>query len=314
MSEDFVEDIINNTTEEAAVEIETVANNADAADQAVKTDEQPKVAEESSQEAAQEVVEETATDQAPVEALAEKLGWNKDHQGEDKVDASTYILRSREIQDTMRDHNKDLKGQVSSLNDSIKALQKHNENVYKVEVKKLEADLTALKKEKREAVELADVDKVDELDEQIENIQKDLNAPKDVDADAVTGNPVYDVWVKDNQWYVTDNEMAAYADTVAEQYSGAPLDRIYSLVQQKVKEVFPDKFDVPEQVAPVKQEVKKPVGPKSPVEAGANRESKAAFTVDSLTPSQRSTMEQFVKMEIMTEQQYVDDIAKMQEG
>ncbi|MDA3806491.1 MAG: hypothetical protein PF440_01145, partial [Thiomicrorhabdus sp.] len=50
---------------------------------------------------------------ADVEALASQLGWNKDHKGAEAVDAATYILRSKDIQKTMKDHNKDLKNQLT---------------------------------------------------------------------------------------------------------------------------------------------------------------------------------------------------------
>jgi hypothetical protein len=314
MPEEFVEDIIaaeevkETPTEKAAeVAAEDTASALKAVDASTKEQEVEKPDNQQ--------VEDTK-DQETIESLAEKLGWNKDHQGEDKVDATTYILRSREIQDSMRDHNKDLKGQVGSLKDSITALQEHNENVYKAEVRKLESELASLKKEKRAAVELADVEKVDALDEQIETIQKDLNTPKEPKTEST--NPIYDEWVKDNQWYLNDSEMAQYAETIADQYPGAPADRVYSIIRQKVQEVFPEKFDVAPKPTPKpvekETEVKNPVGPNSPVESASNREKSSTFTVNDLSESQRATMRQFVNKGIMTEQQYVDDIAKMQEG
>jgi len=139
-----------------------------------------------------------------VKELAIQLGWREDHTGDDAVDAVTYILRSKDIQKSMSQHNKDLKEQLQALNGSVSALKSHNESVYKAEVKKLEAEVTALKKERREAIELADVDKVEELDKQIDEKQKDIDKPKsdDTQPSTVNANPVYDAWIKDNAWYL----------------------------------------------------------------------------------------------------------------
>jgi len=87
-----------------------------------------------------------------IEEIATQLGWRADHTGEDSVDAATYILRSKDIQKSMSKHNKDLKDQLSVLNGSVEALKSHNEKVYQAEVKKLQAEIADLKKE-RKAVE-----------------------------------------------------------------------------------------------------------------------------------------------------------------
>jgi len=81
------------------------------------------------------------------------------------------------------------------------------------------------------------------------------------------------------------------------------------VVRTKVQEVFPEKFEV--KVA--QQTVKSPIGPKSPVERSSAKGSNATFTKADLTPDQVQIMNQFVRGGIMTEEQYVNDIAKMQE-
>lgn len=250
-----------------------------------------------------------------VEELAAQLGWRSDHVGEDAVDAVTYILRSKDIQKSMSKHNKDLKENLNVVQSSVAALKEHNERVYQAEVKKLQAEVAALKKERNSAIEMADVVKVNELDAQIEDLQKDLAAPK-MDtgsrADEVA-NPVFDEWITDNQWYLEDQEMAQFADTVAQNYVGAPLPRIYSIVRQKVQEVFPEKFEAPKTTT-VPNVVAKPIGPVSPVDKGSNNKGNAtSFSKSDLTPEQVNIMNQFVRGGIMTEEQYINDIAKMQE-
>jgi len=250
-----------------------------------------------------------------VEELASQLGWRADHVGEDAVDAVTYILRSKDIQKAMSKHNKDLKENLSAVQASVNALKEHNEKVYQTEVKKLTAEIETLKKERKSAIELADVDKVEELDAQIEAKKNDLAAPKinDSSKSGAVENPVYDEWIQDNQWYLDDNEMAQFADNVAQNYVGAPLPRIYALVRQKVQEVFPEKF-ITTKTGTVATEVKKPVGPVSPVDKGSNNKgASTSFSKADLTPDQVSIMNQFVRGGIMSEEQYIKDIASMQE-
>ncbi len=260
-----------------------------------------------------------------VESLAMKLGWKPDHESDNFVDAETYILRSREIQDSMRDHNKELKSQLHDLQGSVDALKAHNDHVYQVEVNKLKSQLDKLNTEKRAAVETADVDKVTQLDDQIESIKQSLNSPRQ-ESQRTTNNPVFDTWVKDNQWYLTDQDMASYADQVAQQYAGAPAERIFNLVRNRVAEVWPEKFEVTkpvesspqtklEQVGkPQKGQATKPIAPVSPVEGTTHNGAKPGFTEADLSGEQKSIMNQFVRQGIMTKEQYISDIAKLQEA
>lgn len=307
MTEEFIEEIIKNAESAQQAEPE-------------KEVEITKPIEEAKEDSIKEEVVSNKESPKPltIEELATQIGWRPNHQGENFIDAATYILNSRKIQDTMKDHNKDLKSQLSNLKGSIDALKDHNERVYQADVRRLKSELDVLKKQKRAAVELADVAKVDELDNQIENIQKDLNTPIPKEKiSEPSSNSVFDEWIKDNQWYLTDKDMATYAETVAQQYKGAPVDRIYAIVRQKVSEVFPEKFETPKsKVDPIvtQPKVDKAIGPASPVEAPKNAGITPKFTKANLTMDQINIMNQFVKSKIMTEEQYINDIAKLQEA
>ena len=250
-----------------------------------------------------------------VESLAKQLGWTPDHKGDSYVDAATYILKSRDIQASMKDHNKDLKNQLSTMQGSIEALKIHNERVYKTELTRLQQELKELTQKKKAAVELADVDTVDQLDAQIDSVKQSINEP--VPQTVSTTNPVFDEWIKDNSWYLTDTEMAGYADQIAQQYIGAPPDRIYKAVRNKVAEIWPEKFEPPKQDKPTTNKLNelnqtKPIGPASPVEGATYTKTSSKFTKADLTPEQLSIMKQFTGAGIMTEDQYINDIAKLQ--
>lgn len=324
MAEEFLEDILSNIPEETKTESEVIAELEDVGkvEAAEKSDD---VGQSMGAEGGPDLAgndqegEEGSGDNADVKAveeLAQQLGWNPEHTGEDAVDAKTYILRSKDIQKSMSKHNKDLKDQLHALNGSVEALKQHNDSVYKAELKRLEGEVAALKKERREAIELADVDKVEELDKQIDEIQKDINKPKETDKQKTEAveNPAYDAWIVDNKWYLEDDEMAKFADSVAGQYVGAPPERIYTLVRQKVQEVFPEKFDSAKPESEVKDVNKNPVGPKSPVESSSAKVPGKGFTEADLTQDQLQIMNQFVRSGIMTKEQYINDIAKLQDA
>ncbi len=316
MAEEFVQDIISGATTQNSSSTETEADkNAPPGDASVKADDSGNDQSSNQTETINDTKEDQTNSTPSVEELATQLGWNKDHQGDDAVDAATYILRSKDIQKSMSKHNKDLKENLNVVQASINALKEHNERVYQADVKRLQAEIAALKKERKSAIELADVDKVEELDEQIAERQKDIDAPKKIDVAKSNdvANPVYDAWVKDNDWYLKDDEMAKYADTIAQQYVGAPLDRIYAVVRQKVQEVFPDKFATSKSTNTKITDVKsKPIGPTSPVDKGANNKgNSSSFTKADLTPEQVNIMNQFVRGGIMTEEAYINDIARM---
>lgn len=314
MPEEFIEDIIAESSEQPE---NFAAPNDDSSNQDIinNQDENLPISEKTTEEDIKSV-EDPSNDgvahkdtvpktEPTIEELATQIGWRPDYDGENSVDAATYILKSREIQDSMKDHNKDLKNQLNNLQGSIDSLKEHNQRVYQAEVKRLQGELNNLKKEKKEAIELADVDKVTELDEKINSLQQDLNEPEPIQKPS--GNPLFDDWVKDNQWYLNDDDMAQYADSVAQQYQGAPADRIYAIVRNKVAEVFPEKFETPStSVKP------KPTGPTSPVEAPKKSGGTPKFTKTNLSPEQINIMNQFVRGGIMTEDQYINDIAKLQ--
>jgi hypothetical protein len=233
-----------------------------------------------------------------VETLAMELGWRPkgEFDGDEFVSAKDYILKSRDIQDTMRTHNKDLKRKLSELDSSVAELKSHNERVYKAEVSKLKSELKTLKKEKVEAISEGDVDRVDALDEQIDGVKEAIKEPPNKSA----SNPEFDEWVAENEWYKKDLEMAQYADVIADQHQGAPFGRMLKLVTAKVKEMYPEKFE----------KTKQPPG--SPVEGSTKRTVTSKFTEADLTPAQKDIMNQFVRQGIMTKKQYIADIEKTQ--
>ena len=227
-------------------------------------------------------------DESSIEDIASEIGWRSD--GE--LDAKAYILKSKDIQATMRDHINTQKKHLTDLNTSVTELKAHNELVYKAEVKKLTSELDTLKKVRKEAIEDGDVEKVEELDGQIDGLKETMSRPHKA------ANTEFDTWLGKNQWYTDDNAMKELADKIADENEGAPFKTIARLVELEVKRDFPDKF----------QAVKKPAS--SPVESASKKITTSKFTEADLSDSQKQTMNQFVKLGILTKKQYIEDIAK----
>lgn len=251
----------------------------------------------------------TDPEETPVEILAKEMGWQpKDNfkgDGDNYVDAEQYIRKGQDIQDNMRKSLKDQKQQLSDLAGSLKELQSHNERVYKAEVTQLKKELSDLTQQKKEAIQDGNVEKVGEIDEQIDSVKESMVPPAKTDTSAKVGGD-FEVWVKDNKWYESDKEMSAYADSLADKHEGAPFARVAALVTKQVKEMFPDKFPS----SAKRQEVS--TAPR--VEAGTRKAMTTKFTKSDLTDSQKSIMQQFVKQEIMSEKQYIEDIATISAG
>jgi len=263
-----------------------------------------------------EEAKQTETDEDRIEALAREMGWTpkEDFKGDDAdfVDAETYIRRGRDIQESMRKSLKEQKQQLAAMSNSLAELKSHNEKVYKAEIARLKKELTSLKTQKKEAIEEGDVDRVNDIDEQIDVIKESISSEKEEPAttNQPPENPEFNEWLKNNQWYLEDDEMARYADSIAATHRGISFKRIAKLVDKSIREVFPDKF-------PDKQKTKANTNTTTTttrVEGSTRQRPSGRFTEADLTPEQKSIMNQFVRQGIMTKEEYIKDIALISGG
>ena len=248
--------------------------------------------------------EESLEKEVSIEDLARDIGWQSpdEYNGDDSnyIDAETFIRNGQIIQNNMRDSIKDQKQQLNDMSLSLSELKTHNERVYKVEVNRLTKEVSRLTKEKTEAIEAGDVERVEEIDEEIGAARQDMLPVEDKPVTVKKDNPEYDEWIKVNEWYKTDKEMSQYADMVADQNQGVSFKRVSALVQRKVKEMFPEKFHNDNKTA------------MSRVEGATRQAGNVRFTKSDLTDDQRNIMSQFVRQGIMSEKEYISDIAKME--
>lgn len=256
-----------------------------------------------------------------VEDIALEMGWKpkEDFAGheEDYVDAATYIKRSKDIQDSMRQHLKDNKRKMSTLEQTISDIKNHYESVNRAQLKELKSKIEETKEQKREAIEEGDVERVEKYENQLsdlydqvvgqlQQVKNKQNAESEPDPEEMEA---FSAWTRQNPWYNQpgytngDSELTKYADYLAElpEYAGLPYSKKLDVVTRKVKETFPEKF--------------KNGSPKRPpaVEGGSKTSQNKKVSVRDLTPEQRSVMNNFVNQGIMTQEQYINDLAEIGE-
>lgn len=274
--------------------------------------------EEPSEEPTEEQTEETSEEpteesEVTVEALASDLGWKpKDRfQGDDEtyVDAATYIRRGEDIKESMRQHLKDNRQKMTAMERGIQDLKTHNERVFKVQLEKQRKEIEDLRSKKREAIEEGDADKVDQIEGEMlrrYNSMEEADTPQSAPELNQEEVSAFDGWRKTNDWYGVkgsggDNDMTLYADRMANtpEYANLPYERKLKVVTELVKKAFPDKF----RKAPSS----------NAVEGARTTTTKRTFTTRDLSGDQRAVMKNFVNRGIMTEKQYIADLAQIGE-
>jgi len=265
-------------------------------------------------EETQEEPEEEPKDQTTIESLASEMGWKPkdDFQGheDDYVDAATYIRRSKDIQDSLRQHLKDNKKKMSALEKGLEDLRTHNERVFKVQIERQKEEIESLKAKRREAIEEGDIEAVDEIEKKITrlNTEDEKTEPEQkVDPEEYQA---FTSWLKENDWYklegVTDGnpDLTEYADKLAAlpDYQIMSYPQRLKKISAKVQEMFPEEFQ---------SKAKKPAN--TAVEAPSMKTSKKKYSARDLNDDQKQIMRNFVRNGIMSEQEYINDLVKIGE-
>lgn len=262
----------------------------------------------------------------PVEELAKELGWNSEYDGDDKKTARDFILNSKEIQKTQRDHAKKLmeklertQGQVEELQNGFSEFESHIRQTAAAEVGKWKQRVADLKAERKAAVRDGDVDAVERIERKLEAAENDkpVAPPKT----SFPGQKEVAKWVNTTDWYNPssakhNSEAKAYADAIYsenilyDQRTGQQIGlklsvpRMLQKIEREVKKEFPELFE--------SAEVKQPA-PKAPlVEAGGTRKAGGAKTkytsIKDLPEDMRASADRLInKMGVISLEQYVKD-------
>lgn len=230
------------------------------------------------------------------EVLSEamKQGFNPEYDGENKKTPKEYLEVSFSHNKMLKERNDKLSEQVNSLNSKMERLVQ-----FQAEQKQKAVDtaVSKLQEERRDAIIDGDHEKVDQIDQKIQ-VEQQTNVADD-------GNKaILDAWLSRNPWYEGDETLGIEADIIAKQLNETgrfqqnikDYERLLSLVEQKVKSAFPDKFKNPKKDNPPE------------VESGNNTSStsQSKHTYAELPADAKRACDEFVKDKTMTKEQYLE--------
>lgn len=198
---------------------------------------------------------------------------------------------------------------INELKTALKELGSHQAKIAKLEREKAIRELKALKKE---AFEAQDFDALQEVDDQLVALQSApdpvVNIPEPNTQDS---NELFVEFKERNPWYDTDPELRELADTLAMGYAAQKVQanqqvvpsELFDFVEKQVKKQKGTKTRMADPVHSNKQTV-----------SNSNRSSAKKFTVNDLTPLQKSMAKRFVEAgAFKNQQEYVDSLVEMGE-
>lgn len=193
--------------------------------------------------------------QEQIEQIAADIGWNKDFEGDNAVDAKTYILRSKDINKTMSKKVKALSRELDAMKEGFSTMKSHFDTLREGEVNKLKGEIDRLRQERDDAAEEGDTSKYKRTNEQIDKLQGEVEKAKDTPkANAPQAPPKeYVDWVEGgNEWYEEETDMQEWANKLARtpEYNALPYKTLLTRLSEKAKEVFPEKFQTDSQAEP----------------------------------------------------------------
>jgi hypothetical protein len=238
-----------------------------------------------------------------VEQRALEMGWKPktDFNGDDDtfVDAKEFVSR-KPLFDRIEHQSRELK----EVRKALKALGDHHQKVREVEYQEA---LKSLRNEKKNALESGDADRLIEIDDRIaEEKARQVVAQNQAQNRANDPHPEFVNWVKENTWYVADQELRQVADQVGTAHAAAnpnlTPEEVLQYVKGRVKRLFPEKFNNPNKERPSAVEGSS----RAPTRSTASN--KDTFT---LSEDERRVMNTFIRSGVLTKEQYISDLKKV---
>lgn len=229
----------------------------------------------------------------PAIEKAAAAGWKplEEFQGDPEawVDAKEFIKRA-----PLYEKNHKLKRELAELKTTLHEVKGHISKVSEAAYNRAVADLTA---RRDEAIDNGDREQVREID-------KEIKAAEAMIAPVNTVHPAIAEWEKANgEWFYKDAEISDFGLAHAQTYLNRhPNDFAGAMesMEKAVKRAFPEKFEKsnPARKAP------------PAVETGGAPGAKRTFGKSDLNEEQRNVMKRFVRMGVMTEDDYIKDLAE----
>lgn len=277
----------------------------------------------------EETQEKAKVELSPIEVLAQRIGWNPEYDGENAVDAETFIINSKEIQSSLSKKVRTITKEMEAMREAVQVIAENSNAVRKAEVEGVQSKIEALNEERLAAVREGDVDKYTKIDKKIETLTKKVDE-KAKQVAPPTKSSEYLEWVEENEWYDKDSEMRKWADIYATETAPAevkalPRKKLLAHITKKAKELFPEKFEEPKKTVepdddaepePKKTSVKTVSHVAAPSRKAKTGNKKYGF--DDLNYTQKKIAEQMVQQLkgtklAMTLDEYADKILQKHE-
>lgn len=254
----------------------------------------------SDQTPAPEGQEAPAPELSPAEIEAMESGWRPEE--EFKADPKNEGKRWRTAEDfndrkSFFDKIEESKRETKQLKAALQQLSGHHANVAKLAK---EEALKELRAERKAAAADNDVTRVEEIRDREDALKAEIAQIKPP-VQVSTLPPEYLEFERRNSWYKKDDRLTRYADALGRelvQEGSKTPEQIFKAVEKEVRETFPEKFrnsnrdDAPEMV---------PSGRRAPETKGFR-----------LTDEQERIVKTFVGQGIMTREQYIAELKKLQ--
>lgn len=257
-----------------------------------------------------------------IEVDAMDKGWTPktDWDGDSDlwVDAGEFIRRG-ELMDRISDQTRQLRGaqtEIKALQEDFKSVVEQNKKIAETEYKKAYNDLKRKKIEALESEEHAKVIDIDERIEELKEARKELDSLNKTKKDSIDPqsqqipNEVIQ-WQKENDWYTNDLVMQGAADAIARDYihknpsAEGDFNTVLDHVSKKIKSEFSDRFETKRRPSAVTES--------STGKSTRTSKSKSKYNINHLSNDQRRVVERMVKAGVMSEQEYVDQLAELGE-
>lgn len=255
-----------------------------------------------------EAAGEKAVTLSPVEEKAVEQGWKPKEEWVAEGGDPDEWRSAREFVDRgellKQIHNQNRK--VKEIEKTFGALKQHHDVVYE---KAYKDAVAALKAERRAAMVDGDIERVEMIEDKIDETRVEFEQNKaKIAAEAAqnTPNPQFVEWVEKNTWYEKNEDLREFADVLGIAYArknpGISPEKVLAHVEAEVKKKFPEEVGV-RRAAP---------SPVSRVDKASGR--KASGGADyQLTEQEQSIMKTLVRSGVMTKDEYIAQLKKVNE-
>ena len=238
---------------------------------------------------------------SPHEEKARQGGWKPEEEWDGEQDdfiTAPEFNRRGELFDKISAQNRKIKDMELTMTD-FKGLYN------KMEAASMEKAYNQLKQAKAQAMREEEFDAVVEIDEKMGAMKRDVETQQ-----AAQGpSPEFIAWQQENRWYDTNEEMREAADViglgVSNKHPDKPLGEVFSDISKQMKRMFPSEF-----VNPKRTEAAA-VGSQEGTRAPASKSNKNPLG-RALTAEEKDVGRRFQKQGLMTMDEYIADLAKVE--